>query len=48
MVVELDGGGHYTVQQIEKDNGRTKELEAMNLMVLRICNSDINRNFRGV
>ena len=48
LVVELDGGGHYTAEQIEKDNIRTKELESMNLTVLRICNLDIDRNFNGV
>ena len=48
LVIELDGGGHYTVQQIETDSIRTKALEAMNLTVLRICNLDIDRNFRGV
>ena len=48
LVIELDGGGHYTVQQIEADSIRTKVLEAMNLTVLRICNLDIDRNFSGV
>ncbi len=48
LVVELDGGGHYTAKQIEKDEVRTAELESMNLRVVRICNLDINRNFRGV
>ena len=48
LVVELDGGGHYTVEQSKKDIVRTKELESMNLTVLRICNLDIDRNFRGV
>ena len=48
LIVELDGGGHYTVEQAEKDTIRTKELEAMNLSVLRICNLDIDRNFDGV
>ncbi len=48
LVIELDGGGHYTDEQIKKDNLRTKELESMNLTVLRICNLDINRNFSGV
>ena len=48
LVIELDGGGHYTVQQIETDSIRTKALEAMNLTVLRICNLDIDRNFYGV
>ena len=48
LVVELDGGGHYTAEQAEKDELRTTELEAMNLTVVRICNLDIDRNFRGV
>ncbi len=48
LVIELDGGGHYTAEQIGKDNIRTKELESMNLTVLRICNLDIDRNFNGV
>ena len=48
LVIELDGGGHYTAEQTEKDTGRTKELEDMHLTVLRICNLDIDRNFRGV
>ena len=48
LVIELDGGGHYADEQIEKDNIRTKKLESMNLTVLRICNLDIDRNFSGV
>ena len=48
LIIELDGGGHYTEAQAEKDSIRTKTLESMNLTVLRICNLDIDRNFRGV
>ena len=48
LVIELDGGGHYTEEQLEKDASCTKALESMNLTVLRICNLDIDRNFRGV
>ena len=48
LVIELDGGGHYIKEQIEKDKFRTKKLEDMNLTVLRICNLDIDRNFSGV
>ena len=48
LVVELDGGGHYTAEQEEKDKVRTRELETMNLKVVRICNLDIDRNFRSV
>ena len=48
LVIELDGGGHYTAEQEEKDKLRTRDLEAMDLTVLRICNLDIDRNFCGV
>ena len=48
LVIELDGGGHYTAEQIEKDEMRTKDLESMNLTVVRICNLDIDCNFSGV
>ncbi len=48
LIVELDGGGHYTDKQKERDNIRTVELENMDLRILRICNLDIDRNFRGV
>ena len=48
LVIELDGGGHYTTEQEEKDNLRTKDLENMKLTVIRICNLDIDCNFRGI
>ena len=48
LVIELDGGGHYTAAQSAKDAVRTEALEAMNLKVLRICNLDADRHFREV
>ena len=48
LVIELDGGGHYEPEQAEKDDIRTKELESMDLKVLRICNLDIDQNFTAV
>ena len=48
LVIELDGGGHYSVEQAEKDKERTKKLNAIKLTVLRICNLDIDNNFVGV
>ena len=48
LVIELDGSGHYTAEQAEKDVLRTKDLERMELTVIRICNLDIDRNFPGV
>ncbi len=48
LVLELDGGGHFTANQAKKDELRKSEIESMNLTVMRICNLDIDRNFCGV
>ena len=48
LVIELDGGGHYTTMQMQQDAVRTAQLQQMELTVIRICNLDIDRNFRGV
>ena len=48
LVIELDGGGHYDDRQKIADLQRTEILENTDLHVLRICNLDIDRNFRGV
>ena len=48
LVIELDGGGHYTKEQARKDEQRTNDLNSMNLTVVRICNLEIDRNFCGV
>lgn len=48
LVIELDGGGHYYHEQMRADALRTEALNKMGLRVLRVCNSDIDRNFRGV
>lgn len=33
---------------VELDGVRAKEMEGINLTILRICNLDIDRNFSGV
>lgn len=48
LVIELDGGGHYTPEQSAQDAQRTVQLKQMQLSVFRICNLDIDRNFQGV
>ena len=30
LVIELDGGGHYEYEQMQKDNERTRVLQSMN------------------
>ena len=48
LAIELDGGGHYHGEQMEKDARRTDDLEKMGLHVIRICNTDVDKNLRGV
>ncbi len=48
LVVELDGGGHYTEEQRKRDLIRTQALERMGLRVLRVCNLDVDNDFYGV
>ena len=48
LVIELDGGGHYQDDQMRADAYRTEGLKNLGLCVIRVCNLDIDRNFRGV
>ena len=48
LVVELDGGGHYTEEAKQYDNERTAFLQAYGLRIIRIPNNEVNCNFRGV
>ncbi len=48
LVIELDGGGHYTEEQIQYDINRTKTLEKYGLKVLRVCNVEVDNNFYAV
>ena len=48
LVVELDGSQHYEDRNLEKDSERTSFLEGYGLTGIRIPNSEVSRNFRGV
>ncbi len=48
LVIELDGGGHFTPQQQNHDRRRTEKLELYNLKILRFVNSDVDNNFYEV
>ena len=48
LVIELDGSGHYTDQGKQHDEERTVFLEEYGLTVIRIPNTEIYKNFRGV
>ena len=48
IVIELDGSQHFEDKGLEKDIARTEFLEEYGLIVIRIPNNEISRNFRGV
>lgn len=48
LVVEVDGGGHYTEDGEAYDLERTMFLEAQGLTVLRFANADVLKNRTGV
>ena len=48
LIIELDGGGHYSSAAESKDASRTLDLEKYGLKVIRFCNVDIDKNFHSV
>jgi very-short-patch-repair endonuclease len=48
LVIELDGGGHYTPTEQKKDEERTRKIEEFGYYVLRFSNRDIDKNFYSV
>lgn len=48
IVVEIDGGQHNFIDNINNDNLRTEYLESMGYRVLRFWNNDIDNNIEGV
>lgn len=48
LIIEIDGGYHYTKEQIPKDNERTKILEFNGVRVIRFSNQEILSNIEKV
>jgi len=48
LVVELDGGQHYSNEGIEKDKIRDNYIEEQSLKVLRFSDRDVFENINGV
>ena len=48
LVIELDGSEHYTPEGKQYDAERTEYLEKFGIEVIRILNSELNKNFDGV
>ena len=47
LIVELDGSQHYEDRGKEYDQNRTAVLESRSLLVIRIPNNELMKNFRG-
>ena len=47
LVVELDGSQHYEDRGKKYDQNRTAALESRGLLVIRIPNNEVMKNFRG-
>ena len=45
LIIELDGSQHYEEKGFQKDQFRTQQLEKRNLMIIRIPNSEVFKNF---
>ena len=48
LVIEVDGGQHYTEDGLEKDRSRDQHLNAIGLRVMRFNNLDVLKNIDGV
>jgi very-short-patch-repair endonuclease len=48
LIIELDGGQHYTDSHIQKDEIRDKFLVGLGFRVLRFSNLDVLKNINGV
>jgi len=48
LIIELDGSQHYDEKGLLKDKIRTDKIEQRGLLVIRIPNNEINKNFEGV
>ena len=48
LIVEIDGGQHYSEANIVKDEARDKFLSDLGFRVLRYSNSDVFKNIEGV
>jgi very-short-patch-repair endonuclease len=48
VIVELDGGQHYTQEGIRRDQVRDKYLDSLGLTTLRFSDREVFKNIEGV
>ena len=48
VIIELDGGQHNEIENIDKDKQRTEFLENKGYKILRFWNNEVDNNLEGV
>lgn len=48
IIIEIDGGQHYTIEGKQKDSARDEYLKEQGYSILRYTDSEVNKNFEGV
>lgn len=48
LVVEVDGGQHFSEENLEYDRVRNEYMEGMGLRVLRFTNTEVMTNIKGI
>ena len=48
LIIELDGGGHFSERLKKSDKARQLEIESSGYHILRYTNDEIDRNISGV
>ena len=48
LVIELDGGQHFSDEGLKKDAARSGYLESLGLKILRYANNEIDDHFKAV
>lgn len=48
LVIEVDGGQHYTEEGLAYDKERTEAIEKHDLKVIRFTNKEVDQQFEGV
>jgi very-short-patch-repair endonuclease len=48
LIVEVDGVTHSTASEVKRDKARSDVLEACGFLIVRISNTDVYENLKGV
>jgi very-short-patch-repair endonuclease len=48
LIVEVDGATHGSPKEIRRDAGRTRALESLGFLLIRVTNMDVYENLDGV